>query len=1127
MLIACLAATASAQLGQVLSQMKVSEESGGISTTFGPIAGFGIALATVGPFDDNAVPDLAVGVTSGEALSTTGTILLMELSSSLGVSHDTTLPVPAAVANGDGFGASLATMAPASTGNTGFRLAVGTPGSDLTALDAGAVWVVTYAYSDGDASIASAVQLAEETNGLVAGLAADDRFGASVAVIGDIDKDMVNDLAVGIPGMDGTTEAGSDSNIGGFAILLMNANGTVKSTIVHRQSSGAFDANVAGRERIGTSIVGIGDIDGNSVPDIAVGSPGDNLVATAAGAVRIYRLATDGSIVGQRVIRGNSSDFSSLGGSTPALNFFGTSLAADDLNGDGAIELMVGTNRGDQGSVWVLTLGTNGVVSSASEIANGVGGFVGDTEDFEEFGASVSVFPNAAGDGLKGLAIGHPFDDDGGDSGAIWLVEVGACGNFILDPGEQCEGLSCCTDKCMFETAGAECPLQPSESADAPCLDPLCDAAGNCGVPNTADCDDGIFCNGADTCADGTCSVHAGDPCAGGAECQDTCNENGATCNVAADVACTSDGNPCTVNTCDGAGTCTAAPNIFAPCDDGNSCTSTDQCDDGGTCRGTVVENGAPCDDGDSCTTGDQCQNGACVGTPLDCSAFSDQCNTGTCNPDTGSCRARAIQDGTDCNDENLCTTADQCVSGTCTGTTLDCSAFNSACTVGACDAGTGECGAVSVGNGTACDDLNNCTTNDQCTSGACSGTAVDCAGLDDPCNQGTCDPDTGGCVASPFSDGTNCDDGDLCTGAGFCASGVCDASPVNCSFLDDVCVVGTCNAGTGACEGLTASDGTGCDDGDLCTQSDQCTDGTCGGSAVDCSGLDDQCNTGTCNAGTGTCEATPVGNGTGCDDGDLCTQSDQCTDGTCGGSAVDCSGLDDQCNTGTCNAGTGTCEATPVGNGTGCDDGLVCTITDTCEGGACVGSGDPCGQGPTCASFCSEPNGSCLTPAGTPCEDDGNVCTDDVCDGAGNCGIANEDPCDDGLFCTENDRCLDTSCTGTNPCGASQGCTGTCSEEEQACRTCGHPFSNARCVVNAVFILQGAVGLRDCEACICDVNSNGSVTSTDALGVLNECVGNAIELTCTIDAMPTSTTLGVATTSTVPSPTTTFPTPL
>ena len=68
------------------------------------------------------------------------------------------------------------------------------------------------------------------------------------------------------------------------------------------------------------------------------------------------------------------------------------------------------------------------------------------------------------------------------------------------------------------------------------------------------------------------------------------------------------------------------------------------------------------------------------------------------------------------------------------------------------------------------------------------------------------------------------------------------------------------------------------------------------------------------------------------------------------------------------------------------CDDGLFCTGVETCSGGSCVASGDPCGAGAECANVCDEAAGNCLVPGGTACADDGEECTTDACNGAGVC---------------------------------------------------------------------------------------------------------------------------------------------
>jgi len=63
-------------------------------------------------------------------------------------------------------------------------------------------------------------------------------------------------------------------------------------------------------------------------------------------------------------------------------------------------------------------------------------------------------------------------------------------------------------------------------------------------------CDDGVFCNGTDTCdSTGSCSVHKGDPCPGAdgdGNCAESCNEAGNSCTGPdpAGSAC-DDGNVC------------------------------------------------------------------------------------------------------------------------------------------------------------------------------------------------------------------------------------------------------------------------------------------------------------------------------------------------------------------------------------------------------------------------------------------------------------------------------------------------------------------------------------------------------------------------------------------------------
>ena len=79
---------------------------------------------------------------------------------------------------------------------------------------------------------------------------------------------------------------------------------------------------------------------------------------------------------------------------------------------------------------------------------------------------------------------------------------------------------------------------------------------------------------------------------------------------------------------------------------------------------------------------------------------------------------------------------------------------------------------------------------------------------------------------------------------------------------------------------------------------------------------------------------------GSSCTDFSMCTRTDTCQAGACvGADPVVCTA--DQCHTpGTCVSYLGTCtDPTPVADGTTCNDGNACTRSDVCTAGACVGA--------------------------------------------------------------------------------------------------------------------------------------------------------------------------------------------
>ncbi len=114
----------------------------------------------------------------------------------------------------------------------------------------------------------------------------------------------------------------------------------------------------------------------------------------------------------------------------------------------------------------------------------------------------------------------------------------------------------------------------PPDCSDGnPCTDDSCNGAtGVCEHTNNSNsCNDGLYCNGADTCSGGSCLVHAGDPCAPTRIC---CEGTNTCADECCDDPTCDDADPCT-----GVGTCVAGlchPTFTADC---NTNSQEDWCD--------------------------------------------------------------------------------------------------------------------------------------------------------------------------------------------------------------------------------------------------------------------------------------------------------------------------------------------------------------------------------------------------------------------------------------------------------------------------------------------------------------------------------------------------------------------
>ena len=409
--------------GTVKGSQKIADNTGGFTTLTDSVQ-FGGALAGVGDLDNDGVEDLAVASNLDD---TGGTdrgavfVLLMNSDGTVKSSQkiaDNTGGFTVTLTDGDLFGNAVAGVGDLD-GDGIEDLAVGAPTDDTGGTDRGAVYVL---FMNSNGTVKSSQKIANNTGGFTATLIDVDQFGNAVTDVGDLDGDGVKDLAVGANGDD----TGGTSR-GAVYMLLMNSNGTVKSSQKIANNTGGFTATLIDVDQFGNAVTDVGDLDGDGVKDLAVGANGDDTGGTSRGAVYMLLMNSNGTVKSSQKIAENTGGFNVT---LTDLDRFGTVVGdIGDLDKDGVGDLVVGafsddTGGSDRGAVYVLLLNSNGTVKGFQKIADNTGGFNVTLTDTDQFGLSVAGLGDLDGDGVVDLAVGAPSDDTGGgfDRGAVYVL---------------------------------------------------------------------------------------------------------------------------------------------------------------------------------------------------------------------------------------------------------------------------------------------------------------------------------------------------------------------------------------------------------------------------------------------------------------------------------------------------------------------------------------------------------------------------------------------------------------------------------------------------------------------------------------------------------------------------------
>jgi len=505
--------------------------------------------------------------------------------------------------------------------------------------------------------------------------------------------------------------------------------------------------------------------------------------------------------------------------------------------------------------------------------------------------------------------------------GLVLTTFVVGVGCFVEESGVQRDGpdnldplLESTTSDSSGETADSDASWPEVSEGSGSSGDPLCTLDSECADdrPCTLDvCDDGSCRQipASDVLAEeqtpGDCRV---------TRCVDGEPESGAD---SKDVP--NDHNDCTVDSCDGGEV------VHAPQPIGDVCADGAICDGNGAC----VECVSP-DDCERLPPDDDCQMRTCEGGACGQMFAAHATATNATLQTQGDCQA-VVCDGrggttsqavnSDVPVDGLECTHDECTGGVPENPPLP---AGTSCAAGECNA---------VGQCTGCNGPEDCGDSTACQAPTCSVQGV-CGVLDSA--EGT-----------PVADGQT--DGD-------CQDLRCDGQGAIASFADDgdlpdddgeSCTGDTCSGGLPQHPDLPL--------GTECGPAGETCDGA--GECVACVDADDcppasECNVAVCTNNVCGVEPTPVD--ATCDDGLYCTANDGCNGaGACAGTGSPCAGADGDGNCReSCDEATNACTADDPDGGP-CEDGLICTESDSCSAGICGGAPVGCNDPETCTEQC------------------------------------------------------------------------------------------------------------------------------------------------------------------------------
>jgi hypothetical protein len=267
--------------------------------------------------------------------------------------------------------------------------------------------------------------LSETDDGQLESDQADARLGWSVAGAGDVNGDGYADVIVGAFLYDaGESDEGAAFVFLGSAVGIGDAGaGSADFQLESDQASG----------RLGQSVAGAGDVNGDGYDDVIVGAPKYDAGETDEGAAFVF-LGSAGGIVGT-----NPGTAHAQLESDQAFAEMGFSVAgAGDVNGDGYQDVVAGAHeydagQSDEGAAFVFLGSVGGIVGNDPGTAHAQ---LESDQSPAGMGFSVAGAGDVNGDGYADVIVGaHVFDAPSNAEGAAFVFLGSAGGVVGTNPG--------------------------------------------------------------------------------------------------------------------------------------------------------------------------------------------------------------------------------------------------------------------------------------------------------------------------------------------------------------------------------------------------------------------------------------------------------------------------------------------------------------------------------------------------------------------------------------------------------------------------------------------------------------------------------------------------------------------